>query len=173
MVIYHIWNLIELLKLKKTTEIPLPVINFRWEEIYYHKIKYSKSSIDDWFFIFRQGFDTVSCNICIYHIKLAEPSCEELGEDRGSWSITRGIGVNECNFRGHWRSGNSGKVVFRCGQTCYWKVSINIYPSFLYLLPAMVRTDEEMFIRKVYQNFTEILIWFFPKNFPYQLKYWR
>ena len=32
---------------------------------------------------------------------MAEPSCEELGEDRGSWSITRGMGVNECNFRGH------------------------------------------------------------------------
>ena len=162
----------ELLKFKKT-EIALPVINFRREEIYYHKIKYSKPSIDDWFFILRQGFDTVSYNIHIYHIKLDQPSCEELREDRSSWNITRGMGVNECNFRGHWTSCNSGEVVFRCGQTCYWKVSINIYPNFLYFLPAMVGTDEETFLRKVYQNFTEILIWFFPKIFPYQLKYWR
>ena len=164
--------MIELLQFKKT-EIALPVINFRREEIYYHKIKYSKPSIDDWFFIFRQGFDTVSYNIRIYHIKLAEPSCEELGEDRSSWSITRGMGVNECNFRGHWTSCNSGEVVFWCGQTCYWKVSINIYPNFLYFVAAMLGTDEEIFLRKIYENFTEILIWYFPTNFCFELKYRR
>ena len=164
--------MIELLQFKKT-EIALPVINFRREEIYYHKIKYSKPSIDDWFFILRQGFDTVSYNIHIYHIKLAQPSCEELGEDRSSWNITRGMGVNECNFGGHWTSCNSGEVVFRCGQTCYWKVSINIDPNFLYFVAAMLGTDEEIFLRKIDENFTEILIWYFPTNFCFELKYRR